>query len=481
MRFIEVLRARLAELTNTRAERIAEMEAVTAAATEESRSALTEPEEAQFNALRDQVAEIDTEIAATEARIGELDEIEQRQRAASIAPTTPTPGSSTATDVLNDRSATPVAVMDAITRSLEPRVEDPDNMAHARSILQRHLNPLGGEVGPETRQWGRNLIARMEPVYARAFAKYLVGGATLLSDEERTALSVGSNTNGGFLLPTHLDPTIILTNAGTSNAIRGISRVVTLTEGETWNGVTSAGITASWDGELAEVSDDSPTFARKSVSVNIAQTFAQASIAATEDIAGLSSDLLMLFADARDRLEGAAHATGSGNSNQPRGIFTALDANTNVEIITTTANTTGVVDLQSVYRQLPIRWRNRSTWVMNPLFSLAIQALGSSLGVAFSRDITQPTTDRILGRPVVESDDAPSAQTTNANDLVAVLGDFQNYLIVDKPGGMAVEYIPHMFNTANNLPDGRRGWYCYWRTGADSLNDVAFRILEEKT
>ena len=89
--------------------------------------------------------------------------------------------------------------------------------------------------------------------------------------------------------------------------------------------------------------------------------------------------------------------------------------------------------------------------------------------------------DRLLGRPLVESDDAPSTQTTTANDNMIVFGDFSNYVIVDKPGSAAIEFIPHMFNTANNLPDGRRAWYMHWRNGADSVNDLAFRLLQDKT
>jgi HK97 family phage major capsid protein len=116
----------------------------------------------------------------------------------------------------------------------------------------------------------------------------MMGRAELLTDEERTAMSSGSNTNGGYLLPTHLDPTIILTNSGSSNVIRGLARVVTLTEGTTWNGVTSAGVTASWDGELVEVSDDTPTFARVSVATYRRRRSCRRSIAAFEDIAAWS-------------------------------------------------------------------------------------------------------------------------------------------------------------------------------------------------
>jgi len=263
--------------------------------------------------------------------------------------------------------------------------------------------------------------------------------------------------------------------------IRGISRVVTLTEGTTWNGVTSAGVTASWDGELAEVSDDSPTFGRVSIPTNVAQAFAQASIAAFQDINGLASDILMMFADARDRLESAAHATGSGSANQPTGIFTALDANTNVELSSTTAGTIGLVDIHNVYRQVPVRWRGRSTWLMHPQWALAIKELGTGVSASFSGDLREPPAGRILGRPIVECDEAPNVVTTTALDNRLIFGDFSNYVIVDKPGSMSVEFIPHLFNTANNLPDGRRGWFAYWRTGADCVNDAAFRLLQDKT
>jgi hypothetical protein len=49
------------------------------------------------------------------------------------------------------------------------------------------------------------------------------------------------------------------------------------------------------------------------------------------------------------------------------------------------------------------------------------------------------------------------------------------------PGGFSVDFIPHMFNTANNLPDGRRAWFAYWRNGADATNLAGFRMLVDKT
>lgn len=444
----------------------------------------TEEQDAKWNDAKERHAKAKTDLEVAEKRAAErrslVSDLPARSgrtesgdgaRTAPAVRTTQDPFA-----VLEDRSLSGAkrrtALVDATLRAVEGRIDDGDNQSHFERVLKRHAG--------DTR-WAENILARSRPEYESGWAKLMMGRAELLTAEERAAIAVGTNTQGGYLVPTHLDPTIILTNSGTSNVIRGMSRVVTLTEGNAWNGVTSAGVIASWDAELAEVSDDSPTFDQPSIPVHMAQSLVQASIQAFEDAANnLASDVLMLFADARDRLEGAAHAVGSG-SGQPTGIVTALDANTNVEIISTTAATIGEVDIHSVYRQVPVRWRGRSSWLMNPLYSLAVKRLGTAVSSSYSGDLTQPVSDRILGRPQVESDDMPTTQTTTANDNEIVFGDFSNFVIVDKPGSMSVEFIPHLFHTGNNLPKGVRGWYAHWRNGSDSVNDLAFRLLQDKT
>jgi len=377
-----------------------------------------------------------------------------------------------ALEVAEDRASTPAQLADAAMRSLEDKVDAPENLAHVRSVLKRHSGD---------REWARGIILRSSDLYTMAWAKLMTGREYALTSEERTVLGVSTNANGKFLLPTHLDPTIILTSALSTNEIRKIARVVTLTDGApAWNGITSSGVTASWDGEVVEVSDDSPTFGQPSISTVRAQALVQASISAADDIANLSSDILMMFADAKDRLEGAAHATGAGTT-EPKGVFTAVGAVTASRVVSTTAATIGVVDLHAVYKAVPKRYRAASQWVANPLYTTAIKALGTAVSASYSGDLRDPMAGRILGLDVVESDDAPTTQTTTALDHEVLLGDFSQFVIVDRPGGMSVEYIPHLFNTANNLPDGRRAWYATWRNGADVTNVDAFRLLVDKT
>jgi HK97 family phage major capsid protein len=378
-----------------------------------------------------------------------------------------------AMEVMEDRTSTRRQLEEAALRSLEAQDVEPENLAHVHKVLKAHSRDRG---------WIDSMIVRSTDTYASAWLKMVKGREFDLTAEERTVLGVTTNANGKFLLPTHLDPTIILTSAQSTNEIRKIARVVTLTDGQpSWNGITSAGVTASWDGEVVEVSDDSPTFGNPSIPTERAQALVQASISAVEDISDLGSDVMMMFADAKDRLEGAAHANGPGTNDQPTGVFAAVAAVTASRVVSTTAATIGLVDLNAVYTGVPARYRRNSTWVTNPLYAVAIKTLGTAISASFSGDLRDGTASAILNRPVVESDDAPTTQTTTALDREVLLGDFSQYVIVDRPGGMSVEFIPHLFNTTTNLPDGRRAWYATWRNGADVTNVDAFRLLVDKT
>ena len=422
----------------------------------------------------------DEKVAARAAKMALLERHEAIEMAAkmperTVEPKVEAPNVSIvrdAMDIVEDRSSTRKQLADAATRALEDKDILPENMEHVRSVLNRHAGD---------REWVRGLVLRSSDDYASAWLKVISGREFTLTNEERTVLGVSTNANGKFLLPTHLDPTIILTSALSTNEIRKISRVVTLTDGApAWNGITSSGVTASWDGEVVEVSDDSPTFGQPSIPTVRAQALVQASISAVEDISNLGNDVMMMFADAKDRLEGAAHATGVGTTT-PLGVFTAVAAVTASRVVSTTAATIGTVDLHAVYKGVPKRYRAASKWVANPLYTTAIKALGTAVSASYSGDLRDPLPGRILGLDVVESDDAPTTQTTTALDNEVLLGDFNQFVIVDRPGGMSVEYIPHLFNTTTNLPDGRRAWYATWRNGSDVTNVDAFRLLVDKT
>lgn len=255
MKALEILREQIATLVEQRDAAVEALEAVATAALSEERSLSTE-DDAAITARQAEVADIDEKLAVLDAREAELVAIEERTTARAARPSLQVISKPDPTDILSDRSSSPQQLADALTRSLDGKVESPENMDHVRKLALRHRND---------RDWARGLIARSSDTYESGWSKMVTGREWQLTAEERTSLSTVTDANGNYLVPTHLDPTVILTNDGTSNVVRGISRVVTLTSpGDTsWQGITSAGVTASFDAQLAEVSDDSPTFGRR--------------------------------------------------------------------------------------------------------------------------------------------------------------------------------------------------------------------------
>ncbi|WP_199236130.1 phage major capsid protein [Micromonospora sp. S4605] len=113
-----------------------------------------------------------------------------------------------------------------------------------------------------------------DDAYRSAFAKMIADptrGHLLWTDAERDAyqrvallqsemraMSVGTDSAGGYLVPMSLDPALNLSNAGSINPLRRISRVVQ-TVTDSWTGINSAGATAEWKAEGVQAADGSPT------------------------------------------------------------------------------------------------------------------------------------------------------------------------------------------------------------------------------
>lgn len=326
-------------------------------------------------------------------------------------------------------------------------------------------------------RFAAHILATGAPAYRSAWAKLVSPRREPLDDEEQRAVQRAmslTDSAGGYMIPFTLDPSIILTNAGILEPIRSISRVESIVT-DVWHGVTSAGVTASWDAEGAEVSDDTPTLVGPSVTPAKAAAFIPFSIEAGMDIANLGPAVAELFADAKARLEGAAFATGSGSS-QPKGIVTAIAAVTASRVAATTNNSFGLVDVYKLYDAVPARHIGNASWIANGAILNDVRQFDTTGGAGMWERLPGGFPAQLLGKPVYECSTMDGAIGTGT-DSVAVLGDFRKYLIVDRVG-LAVEFIPHLFGATNARPTGQRGWYAYWRVGADALDTNAFRVLQ---
>lgn len=117
-------------------------------------------------------------------------------------------------------------------------------------------------------------------------------------------------------VPATLDPSILLTSDGEVNPLRQIARVATISSDE-WQGVSSAGVTASFAAEATEATDDSPTLAQPVIRPEKAHAFVPFSIEVGQDWSSLQSELGGLFSDAKDVLEAEKLVTGTGTNEGP--------------------------------------------------------------------------------------------------------------------------------------------------------------------
>lgn len=340
---------------------------------------------------------------------------------------------------------------------------DADGAEQATKLVEKTGQAFGTAVA-------RQMLVTGAPEYLAAFESYLTdpGGFST-----RAALSLTS-ANGGYLVPFTLDPTIILTNAGSANPYRQVATVKTTTTND-WNGVTSAGVSAEWTAEGIEAADASPTVGQLKITPQKADAYLFGSFEVLSD-SDFGQQLPELLADAKDRIEETAFAVGTG-SGQPFGIITR---GTSQNRAGTAAAGPAAQDVYALQAALPARWRGpraNNVWVGNLNVLNTLRNIPSFTGSYNSivNDNTSPPT--ILGKPFLESTSVVGVYTTGSKVLAYL--DAKQYYIVDRIG-MSVVYDPIVLG-ANRRPTGQGAWYAFWRVGADVSTATAVRVFATLT
>ncbi len=443
----------------------------------ESRSEFTEAEDAEFRQLEQW-------IDATKAHVKRLDSI---ARAAEVPgaqvpgftpPNVNTRGSEDPFDLSDLRFSAPGSELRGRALNALEQVKHLDDASREKAtvLVERHDTPRGALA--------RHILVTGSDAYRSGFQKLVTGATWAVTPDEARAIEEAraaslTDAAGGYAVPFTLDPTIIDTATGVRNPFRAISRVVPIVT-DAWNGVSSAGVTASWDAEGAEVSDDAPTLAQPTVPVHKAQAFVPFSVEIGGDWANIEADLRSMMSKAKDRLEATAFATGTGSS-QPTGIVTAL-AGTSSEINVSTTEAFVIADVYAVEDALNPDARVNASWVANKAIYNKVRQFDTGGGAGLWERIGAGQPAELLGYPAYEASAMDGSWNTaaTANNYIMVLGDFSSYVIADRVG-MSVELVPHLFHTANNRPSGQRGFWAWWRVGADSVDDGDFVLLDLPT
>lgn len=365
-------------------------------------------------------------------------------------------GADKVTDELRGRA------VQAIERSA---VDDAGKQA-ATNLIERHDDKAG--------TISKLILATGTKEYRSAFAKALSSPNPQYTPDEQNALARAAsltNASGGFAVPFTLDPTVILTNDGSTNPFRDIARVETITT-DSWNGVSSAGVTASYKAEATEATDDAATLAQPSIPVHRGDAFYPYSIEIGQDWANFNPEVVRMLNDAKDRLDAEKFAIGDG-SDEPTGIVVALTGVAGSTVDTAANNTFAVGDLYALDDDLGDRYRDNATFVANKSTYNVVRQFDTTGGADLWTRLGPGVPGELIGYPARQASAMATGTATDAK--IAVLGDFRDFVIVDRVG-MTVELVPHLFG-ANRRPTGQRGWFLVWRSGSDSVNDNAFRLL----
>ena len=246
----------------------------------------------------------------------------------------------------------------------------------------------------------------------------------------KNSLSVGTDANGGYLVPDEFARTLIET-LEEQNIFRQFARIIQTASGDHIIPVVATKGTASWVEEEGEIPASDNTFAQITLGAYKLATLIKVSQELLNDsVFPLESYIANEFARRIGAKEEEAPSAGDGR-NKPTGIFAATGG---AQVGKTTASATTVTldEILDLYYSLRSPYRAKAVFVVNDTTVKAIRKLKDENGqYLWQPAITASAPDTILGRPIYTSAYVPAIA---ANAKTVAFGDFSYYWIADRQG-----------------------------------------------
>ena len=348
------------------------------------------------------------------------------------------------------------ALKATIDRAEAVEAEERANVQIAEPMETRTPSTVSVPVHTETR------IGVGSDEYREAFDGYLRSGAL-----ERRALEVGTNSEGGYLVPDSWSNQLVQAR-NAENVMRQLATVVTTTSG-TFNVPTvSSHGTASWTAEEAAHTESDEAFGVVQFSAYKASTLVKASDELLNDNAyDLEGYLAQEFGRRIGVLEEAAFVDGDASSKPKGTIYDATVAVTAAGAAAVTA-----LELVSLYHSLGRQYRDRASWIMHDnTVQLVRKLVDGDSQFLWQPGLQAGAPDRLLGRPVYTSDGCPVPTTAKKSIVFGDIGSA--YWIADR-AGISVQRLSELY-----AANGQRGFIASARTdGANVLTD-AVKVLQQ--
>ena len=307
---------------------------------------------------------------------------------------------------------------------------------------------------------------RASSEYKAAFWKAMKNKASF---EVQNALQVGTDSEGGYLVPDEFERTLIQA-LEEANLMRQLANVIATASGDKKIPVVASKGTASWVDEEGAIPESDETFGQVIIGAYKLATLIKVSEELLSDsVFSLEQYIAREFARRIGNKEEEAFFTGNGTG-KPTGIFSATGG-ASLGVTTTGAAVT-MDELMDLYHSLKAPYRNNAVFITNDATIKAIRKLKDGGGQYLwqpSLRIGEP--DTLLNRPIKTSVYVPEIA---AGAKVMAFGDFSYYWIADRQG--------RSFQRLNELfaVTGQVGFKATQRVDGKLILAEAVKVLQMK-
>ena len=284
------------------------------------------------------------------------------------------------------------------------------------------------------------------------------------------SLSIGDDTEGGYLVPDEFERTLIQT-VEEENIFRKLAKVIQTSSGDKKIPVVVTKGTASWLDEGEEYEESDSVFGQTSIGAYKLGTMIKVSDELLNDsIFNIESYISTEFARRIGAKEEEAFLVGDGIG-KPTGIFNATGG---AELGITAGSATAITadEIIDLVYSLKAPYRKNASFIMNDATIKAIRKLKDGQGqYLWQPSLTAGTPDTLLNRPVYTSAYAPILE---AGAKTIAFGDFGYYWIADRQG-RSFKRLNELFATS-----GQVGFLGSQRVDGKLILPEAIKVLQQK-
>jgi len=295
--------------------------------------------------------------------------------------------------------------------------------------------------------------------------------AKSVSHEVYNALTIGTDSEGGYLVPDEYQRTLI-DALQDQNIFRSLAHVITTSSGDRKIPVVASHGTAAWIDEGGQYPESDDAFGQVSIGAYKLATMIKISEELLNDsVFDMPSYIAREFARRIGAAEEEAFFTGDG-SGKPLGVLAATGG---AETGVTAASATAIPmdEIMDLFYSLRAPYRKNAVFVMNDSTIKAIRKLKNNNGdYLWQPSVQAGQPDRLLNRPLYTSTFMPELA---ASAKTILFGDLGYYWVADRQG--------RSFKRLNELyaPTGQVGFLASERVDGKVILPEAIKVLEMKS